>query len=85
MLFKSLLLKKLIDRILSILLLPDSGALKDPNNMCVISSGYCSFSSKGRQCLCKFLRANKVVYGRCANGGFSHEKAWIKLTVIINT
>ena len=23
-------------------------------------------------------------YGRCANGEFSHQKAWIKLTVIID-
>ena len=23
-------------------------------------------------------------YGRCANGEFGHQKAWIKLTVIIN-
>ena len=30
------------------------------------------------------LRANKVHYGRCANGEFSHQKAWIKLTVILN-
>ena len=42
------------------------------------------FFRKRRQCLCKFLRANKVHYGRCWNDEFSHQKEWIKLTVIID-